>query len=88
MQNMSRKDAAGLAGQGMGETPRTGRLIQKWEQMPGTASTQSFVEDEVFEEMNRIERELNQAIKERDKFKSALAHLIKLHERRLRQASR
>ncbi len=79
MKNMSRKDDAALTGQGMVETPRTDELRDKWAGDPTAIGY--FEELEAF--CGQLERELNQAVKERDKLKCTLSRLIKLHERKI-----
>jgi hypothetical protein len=44
--------------------------------MPGTASTQNFVESELFEEMNRLETELAAVTKQRDELAEALKNIL------------
>jgi hypothetical protein len=79
MKNMSSKDDAALTGQGMGETPRTNELCDKWAGDP--AAIGYFEELEAF--CGQLERELNQAIRERDRAQSSLKTLIALHEREI-----
>jgi hypothetical protein len=101
--NMSRQDDAALTGQGMGETPRADKARAEY--------VNHICKVVPIEVARQLERELNQAInerdaarsykqvmkrendrlrhvesklmKERDKAQSALAHLIKLHEREI-----
>ena len=72
---MSRKDDLDLTGQGMSETPRTDQRLKLLRNGHSNClpKWEDFAKD--------IERELNQAIKERDRAQSALRTLIALHER-------
>ena len=74
---MSRKDDTALTGQGIGETPRMDKC---WE----------INQDNPFNEEGdpwglgaQLERELNQAIRERDMAQLSLKILIALHEREI-----
>jgi hypothetical protein len=72
---MSSIDDAALMGQGMNETPRTDKALHE---VYAGGSRYSFPE-----QARQIERELNQAIKERDQARLSLRTLISLHEREI-----
>jgi hypothetical protein len=66
MKNLSRKDDLGFTGQGMGETPRTDNRVEYKEAQDFPKS--SFVVP--LADFRQVERELNQAIRERDQARS------------------
>ena len=68
MKNLSRKDDLGLMGQGMGETPRTDELHNKLAQDLDGSDLYRYHKMKWLSE--EIERELNQAIRERDQARS------------------
>jgi len=75
---MSRKDDLALTGQGIGETTRTDALREKLYSKPWS---DSFMD--MMLHARQLERELNQAISERDRLQSSLRTLIALHEREI-----
>jgi hypothetical protein len=72
---MSSIDDAALIGQGMSETPRTDKALHE---LYAGGSRYSFPAH-----ARQIERELDQAIKERDQARLSLRTLIALHEREI-----
>jgi hypothetical protein len=64
MKNLSRKDDLGFTGQGIGETPRTDEFIAR--KIPDDP----FADHDWAELCRQLERELNQAIRERDQARS------------------
>jgi hypothetical protein len=73
---MSRQDDAGLTGQGMGETPRTDKARAEY--------VNHICKVVPIEVARQLERELNQAIRERDAVRS-YKQVMKRENERLRQ---
>ena len=62
MKNLSRKDDLAFTGQGMGKTPRMDKAFKEC----GNTPRMNWQASQCYEEGCRLERELNQAIRERD----------------------
>ena len=67
MKNMSRQDDAGLMGQGMVETPRTDKARAEY--------VNHICKVVPIEVARQLERELNQAVKERDEWRELAQRL-------------
>jgi hypothetical protein len=77
MKNLSRKDDLAFTRQGIGETPRTDEFIAR--KIPDDP----FADHDWAELCRQLERELNQAIRERNRAQASLRTLIALHQREI-----